>query len=106
MTKLDKGRNEFETGRWSKAYRLFQEALREKDGTVRDRQEARLLMARCLARLGEPDEAEAELNDVKPQLPPEDEKLIEQFGIAYQEVEDTKRLTRHELEARRKARDN
>ncbi|MBX3461404.1 MAG: tetratricopeptide repeat protein [Planctomycetes bacterium] len=106
MTHIEQGRNEFETGRWSKAYRLFQQALHENEGSVRDRQEARLLMARCLAQLGEPEKAEAELKGVKPALSPEDNALLEQFEVAYQEVEDTKRLTRTELEERRRARDN
>jgi hypothetical protein len=59
-------------------------------------------MARCLAKLGQPDEAESELNLLKAQLPQGDQELLEQFGVAWQELEDTRRLTKSELEARRK----
>ncbi len=102
MNTYEQGRQEFETGRWSKAYRLFRQALKEEATEIRDRYGARVLMARCLAKLGQPDEAETELNRVKQQLPNSDHELLEQFGVAWQEVEDTRRLTKSELEARRK----
>jgi thioredoxin-like negative regulator of GroEL len=98
----EQGRQEFETGRWSKAYRLFRLALKEEETEIRDRHGARVLMARCLAKLGQPDEAESELNLLKAQLPQGDQVLLEQFGVAWQELEDTRRLTKSELEARRK----
>jgi hypothetical protein len=98
VTTYEQGRQEFETGRWSKAYRLFRQALKDEQTAVRDRHTARLLMARCLTQLGDPDQAETELNQAKPELPRGDQQLLEQFTIAWQEVEDTRRLTKLEVE--------
>ena len=60
-----------------------------------------MLMARCLTQMGEPEKAEAELEDVKPKLSPEDSELVREFETAWKEVEDTKRLSRDEIERRR-----
>lgn len=100
MSDFEQGKREFETGRWSKAYRLFQSVLRKHASGVEPR-EVRLLMARCLARMGEPDQAEAQLLEVKPELSQRDQALLEVFEAAWRELEDTRRLTPGELKKRR-----
>jgi thioredoxin-like negative regulator of GroEL len=101
VTDLDQGKDEYETGRWSKAYRLFQKALEGRNDSERQVKEVRLLMARCLVQMGEPDEAETTLKDVQAKLSNEDKELVEQFETAWREVEDTRKLGREELERRR-----
>ena len=101
MTEIEEGKSEFETGRWSKAYRLFQKALEGRNDSTREVAEVRVLMARCLTQMGEPDKAETELKEVKPQLSPADAELVREFETAWREVEDTRRLGREEIERRR-----
>lgn len=101
MTELEQGKSEYETGRWSKAYRLFQKSLAGRNESERQVKEVRLLMARCLVQMGDPDEAESTLKNVQSKLTPEEEDLVKQFEEAWREVEDTRRLTPAELAARR-----
>lgn len=104
MSDLDKGKAEFETGRWSKAYQLFQRVVAEQtdqSAPPRTMQEVKVLMARCLLQMGDPDRAEHELIDVREQLSPADRELVRRFEATWRELEDTRRLTRAELEARR-----
>lgn len=102
MGDVDKAKSEFETGRWSKAYKLFQKALAGRNESTREVAEVRVLMARCLAQMGEPDKAETELKDLKPILSPADNDLLRQFESAWREVEDTRKLDKKEL-ARKQA---
>ena len=100
---IEKGKSEYETGRWSKAYRLFQKALEGRNDSAREVAEVRLLMARCLAQMGEPEKAETELKDVRDKLSPADKELVNQFEVfSLVEGEDTRKLDKAEL-ARRKA---
>ena len=103
MTEIDKGKDEFETGRWSKAYALFQKSPEGRNASERQVAEVRLLMARCLVQMGEPDQAETELRDVKPKLSPTDAELVKEFERAWTEVEDTRKLGKAEIEKRRAA---
>lgn len=104
MSDIAKGKAEYETGRWSKAYSLFQRVVAdsETEGTPRRTvHEVKVLMAHCLLQMGEPDRAESELLDVREQLSEADRELLRRFEATWREMEDTKRLTRAELEARR-----
>jgi predicted negative regulator of RcsB-dependent stress response len=100
---VEKAKSEFETGRWSKAYRLFQKALAGRNDSSREVAEVRVLMARCLAQMGEPDKAVTELTDVKAKLSPQDSELVRQFETAWREVEDTRKLDKAELARKRAA---
>lgn len=102
MGEVEKGKSEFETGRWSKAYRLFQKALEGRNDSSREVAEVRVLMARCLAQMGEPDKAAGELQGIKPQLSASDSDLLRQFETAWREVEDTRKLDKKAL-ARKQA---
>ncbi|MCA8916838.1 MAG: tetratricopeptide repeat protein [Planctomycetes bacterium] len=102
MGELEQGKSEYETGRWSKAYSLFQKALEGRNDSAREVAEVRLLMARCLAQMGEPEKAQTELKDVRDKLSPKDKDLVNQFELVWREVEDTRKLDKAEL-ARRKA---
>ena len=102
MGEIEQGKSEYETGRWSKAYRLFQKALEGRNDSAREVAEVRLLMARCLAQMGEPEKAQTELKDVRDKLSPKDKELVNQFELVWREVEDTRKLDKAEL-ARRKA---
>lgn len=101
MNEIEQGKSEFETGRWSKALRLFKKALEGRNDSAREVAEVKVLMARCLSQLGEPEQAEGELHSVKPVIPADDSELLEQFETAWREVEDTRRLKRQEIERRR-----
>lgn len=103
MTEIEKGKDEFETGRWSKAYALFQKSLKGRNASEREVAEVRLLMVRCLVQMGEPDLAETELKDVKPKLSSGDTELVKEFERAWTEVEDTRKLDKAEIERRRAA---
>jgi thioredoxin-like negative regulator of GroEL len=98
---VDKAKSEFETGRWSKAYKLFQKALAGRNDSSREVAEVRVLMARCLAQMGEPEKAESELKNLKPRLTPSDKELLREFETAWREVEDTRKLDKTELERKR-----
>jgi len=100
---IEKGKDEFETGRWSKAYALFQKALEGRNDSAREIAEVRLLMARCLAQMGEPEQAETELKDVKQRLSDQDAELVKEFERAWREVEDTRKLDKEEIARRRAA---
>jgi len=100
VNQYEQGKHEFETGRWSKAYRLFQTVLRDHAPEVEPR-EVRLLMARCLAMMGEPEQAEVQLLEVKPELSARDQALLQVFEAAWKDLEDTRRLTPAELKRRR-----
>lgn len=97
---LEQGKREFETGRWSKAYRLFQTVLRDHGREARTL-EVQMLMAHCLARMGQPEEAEVHLLEVKEELSQRDQDLLAVFEAAWKELEDTRRLTPAELKRRR-----
>lgn len=103
MGKLETGREEFDTGRWSKALKLFQEAMRDLPEGSPELREVRVLMARCLARLGNADKAEEELLDVKESLTPGEEAMLAVFENAWRELEDTRRLTPAQVAKRRKS---
>ena len=103
MNEIEQGKSEFETGRWSKALSLFKKALDGRNDSAREVAEVKVLMARCLANLGDPDTAQGELEAVKPEIAPGDAELLNQFETAWREVEDTRRLTRQQLERRREA---
>jgi thioredoxin-like negative regulator of GroEL len=98
---VEKAKSEFETGRWSKAYKLFQKALAGRNDSSREAAEVRVLMARCLAQMGEPEKAATELKDVKAVLTPTDKELLREFETAWREVEDTRKLDKTELERKR-----
>lgn len=101
MGDVDKAKSEFETGRWSKAYKMFQKALAGRNDSSREVAEVRVLMARCLAQMGEPEKAESELKDVQPRLSPSDKELLREFETAWREIEDTRKLDKKELERKR-----
>jgi thioredoxin-like negative regulator of GroEL len=92
------GKKEYETGRWSKAFRFFKESLKD---TVRV-SEVRILMARCLMEIGEPDKAEAELKNARQTLADKDKEMLQAFEEAWRLLHDTRRLTPRELEERRR----
>jgi thioredoxin-like negative regulator of GroEL len=98
---VDKAKSEFETGRWSKAYKLFQKALAGRNDSSREVAEVRVLMARCLAQMGEPEKAETQLKELQPRLTPSDKELLREFENAWREVEDTRKLNKTELERKR-----
>ncbi len=100
VSDLDQGKREFETGRWSKAYRLFQTVLRDHGREARTL-EVQMLMAHCLAKMGEPEEAEVHLLEAKEELSQRDQALLAVFEAAWKELEDTRRLTPAELKRRR-----
>ena len=101
MTEIEQGKSEYETGRWSKAYQLFQKALEGRNDSAREVAEVRVLMARCLTQMGEPEQAESELKTVRPQLSEADKDLLNEFEVAWREVEDTRRLGKAEIERRK-----
>lgn len=103
MTEVEKGKDEFETGRWSKAYALFQKALEGRNDSPREVAQVRVLIARCLVQMGEPEQAESELKGVQPELSPGDTELVKEFERAWREVEDTRKLDKAEIERRRAA---
>ena len=72
-----------------------------RNDSAREVAEVRVLMARCLTQMGEPEKAETELKEVKPKLSPQDAELVKEFETAWREVEDTKRLGKDEIERRR-----
>jgi thioredoxin-like negative regulator of GroEL len=94
----DQGKQEYETGRWSKAFRYFKESLKDTQRVS----EVRILMARCLLGMGEPDKAELELKNVKQLLGDKDKEMLAAFEEAWRLLHDTRRLTPQELEARRR----
>ena len=96
---FDKGRKEFETGRWTRAYTYFQKAVKDEARAA----EVRILMARCLLGMGDPESAERELKNVKKVLSDRDHELISHFEQAWSQMKETRKLTPAELEARRKA---
>jgi thioredoxin-like negative regulator of GroEL len=96
---VEKAKSEFETGRWSKAYKLFQKALAGRNDSTREVAEVRVLMARCLTQMGEPDKAETELKDLV--LSKRDNDLLRQFETAWREIEDTRKLDKKELARKR-----
>lgn len=103
MDEIDKAKDEFETGRWSKAYALFQKALEGRNDSAREVAQVRVLMARCLVQMGEPDKAETQLKDLRDKLSTSDHELLKQFETAWREVEDTRRLDKAEIERRKAA---
>jgi len=103
LDEIDKAKDEFETGRWSKAYALFQKALEGRNDSAREVAQVRVLMARCLVQMGEPDKAETQLKDLRDKLSTSDQELLKQFETAWREVEDTRRLDKAEIERRKAA---
>ena len=99
MNAFEKGKEEYETGRWSKAYKLFRQAASERDSV----EEVRILMARCLLAMGDPVRAEQELRDVKEILSERDQELLIEFEKAWKSLEDTKLLDANELRHRRES---
>ena len=95
---FEQAKKDYETGRWSKAFRYFKESLKD---TVRV-SEVRILMARCLLEIGEPDKAEAELKNARQVLGEKDQEMLAAFEEAWRLLHDTRRLTPRELEERRR----
>jgi len=95
---FEQGKKEYETGRWSKAFRYFKESLKDTQRVS----EVRILMARCLLGMGEPDKAESELKNAKLILGEKDKEMLNAFEEAWRLLHDTRRLTARELEERRK----
>lgn len=95
---FEQGKKEYETGRWSKAFRYFKESLKDTQRVS----EVRILMARCLLEIGEPDKAEAELKNAKQVLADKDKEMLQAFEEAWRLLHDTRRLTPRELEERRR----
>ena len=95
---FEEGKQEYETGRWSKAFRYFKESLKDTQRVS----EVRILMARCLLGMGEPDKAERELKNARQQLAEKDQEMLAAFEEAWKLLNDTRRLTPRELEERRR----
>jgi len=91
-------KQEYETGRWSKAFRHFKEALKDTQRVS----EVRILMARCLLEIGDPEKAEIELKNAKKLLSAKDKEMLDAFEEAWRLLNDTRRLTPRELEERRR----
>lgn len=99
---LEQGRKEFETGRWTRAYKYFEKAVKDDARAA----EVRILMARCLLGMGDPDSAERELKNVRTLLSDRDHELIAHFEQAWSQMKETRKLNPAELEARRRAAQN
>lgn len=95
---FEQAKKEYETGRWSKAFRYFKESLKDTQRVS----EVRILMARCLLGMGEPDKAESELKSARRQLGDKDKEMLAAFEEAWKLLHDTRRLTPRELEERRR----